>query len=65
MEKRTLKPSFYVSGSGSTSAKFNLPIAWLRAMGASEDDREFEATFDGEKIILKKVKKGIDNDGLS
>ena len=54
MEKRILKIMFAKGGSGSLHTKLNVPITWIRAMGVSQENREVEILFDGEKIVIQK-----------
>lgn len=43
------------SGAGSKTYRTTLPATWMKELGVSEADRELELTFDGEKIVIKKV----------
>ena len=45
------------SGAGSKTYRTTLPSAWMKELGVTEADRELELTFDGEKIIIKKILK--------
>ena len=45
------------SGAGSKTYRTTLPSAWIKEIGVSEEDRDLELTFDGEKIIIKKILK--------
>jgi hypothetical protein len=54
MEKRVVKVMFAKGGSGSLHTKLNVPITWIRAMGITEEQREVEVSFDGEKITIQK-----------
>lgn len=73
MEKRKMRISIGKSGGNagkdSKTYKISLPTSWVCEMGITEDDRNVELTFDGEKIsiikpcgiddfILKKQSKG-------
>ena len=60
-EKRVLKIMFAKGGSGSLHTKLNVPITWIRAMGVSQENREVEILFDGEKITIQK-KEGLSVD---
>lgn len=42
------------TGSGGTTFRATLPTVWVREMGLSENLRELELNFDGEKIIISK-----------
>lgn len=44
------------SGAGSKTYRTTLPATWVKELGVSEEDRELELTFDGEQIVIKKVK---------
>lgn len=59
MEKRILKINFNKSGRGTKTPKLALPIAFIKNMGISEDNREIELIYDeGKKeIIIKKSSK--------
>ena len=41
---------------GAKRANIGLPMPWLDTMGISEENREIQMTFDGNKIILEKLK---------
>lgn len=60
-EVRTLKMLFNKSGGNASknsySPKVSLPMKFLKDMGITPDEREVEAIFDGEKIIIKKKSK--------
>ena len=45
------------SGAGSKTYRTTLPSAWMKELGVTEADRDLELTFDGEKIIIKKILK--------
>ena len=60
-EKRVVKVMFAKGGSGSLHTKLNVPITWIRAMGVSQENREVEILFDGEKITIQK-KEGLSAD---
>lgn len=55
METRRLKVLFTKGGSGSTTTRLGLPSTWVREMGISENEREVEVMFDGEKITIQKL----------
>ena len=44
------------AGAGSKTYRTTLPSAWIKELGVSEEDRDLELTFDGEQIVIKKVK---------
>lgn len=52
--KRTVNVMFAKGGSGSLHTKLNVPITWIRAMGITQEEREVEILFDGEKITIQK-----------
>ena len=43
------------SGAGSKTYRTTLPATRVKELGVSEEDRELALTFDGEKIVIKKV----------
>lgn len=55
MEVRNAKVSFNKSGRGSLTPKVTLPMSWIKAMNISEDDRNINIIFDGDKIIIQKL----------
>lgn len=55
MKTRRLKVLFTKGGSGSTTTRLGLPSTWVREMGISENEREVEVMFDGEKITIQKL----------
>lgn len=57
MEKRDLKVMFAKSGSGSKTTRLTIPIAWIKEMNLTEEDRAVEVTYDKiEKTITIKKK---------
>lgn len=58
MEKRILKVSFFKSGSGSISAKLNIPKSFLDKIEINQEDREIEIELneDTKEIIIRKKK---------
>lgn len=52
-EKKILKINRNKSASGSTSSRIVLPAKWVKELNLFD---EIEATFDGEKIIITKIK---------
>ncbi len=56
MEKRKLKVIFSKDGRGATNTKITLPIAYLRLMGVTPEDREVSLEFDEDlkQIIIRK-----------
>lgn len=58
MEKRTAKVSIGAAGGtagkSAKTYKLTLPSTWIAAMGITEDDREVELSFDGEKIAVER-----------
>lgn len=57
IEKRQAKLIVNKSGSGSLTTRATLPISWIKKMGLDENSRDLSLEFDGEKIIIKKLKK--------
>lgn len=45
------------SGAGSKTYRTTLPSAWMKQMNVSEEDRELQLTFDGEKITIRRTTK--------
>lgn len=60
MDKRILKILFNKTGGNASknsySYKISVPAAWVKEMEITSEDREITATFDGEKIIIEKLK---------
>ena len=56
MEKRlgkvTISAAGGTAGKGAKTYKLTIPSTWIAAMGITEDGREVELTFDGEKIVV-------------
>lgn len=55
-EIRTLKVIKSKSGSGSDSFRFSIPTSWAREMKL-DISQNVEVSFDGEKIIIKKINR--------
>jgi len=58
-EIRTVKMIFNKDGHGSLSTRISIPKSWADKLGFSQENREAEIVFDGEKecIIIKKIKQ--------
>lgn len=56
MEERKLRVIFGKDGRGATNTKITLPIAYLKKMGVTPENREVTLKFDeeNERIIIKK-----------
>lgn len=56
MEKRIAKVNISSAGGtatkGAKTCKITLPTSWLEKLGVSEDQRELELSFDGERISI-------------
>lgn len=48
------------SGSGTKNYRVSIPIAMVRALGITEEDRGVLMTLEGGKIIIEKDQKPID-----
>ena len=57
IEIRRIKITLASSGNGSLSPRITLPTKWIREMGIEELNREMKVSFDGEKIIIEKIKE--------
>lgn len=59
MQKKTVKVIFNRSGgtagSGGITNRITIPTTWVREMGITEEQREVNISFEGEKIIIEKV----------
>lgn len=55
--KKDSKVTYNKSGSGSISARINIPKDWLEAIGVSPEDREIEILFGYGNILIKKKAK--------
>lgn len=56
MEERKLRVIFSKDGRGATNTKITLPIAYLKKMGVTAEDREVNLIFDEDtkQIIIRK-----------
>lgn len=41
---------------GAKNCRLSLPTNWMKKMGITEEDRNVKITFDGERIIIEKIK---------
>lgn len=48
------------AGSGGITNRITIPTTWVKEMGIREEQREVNISFDGEKIIIEKVKESLD-----
>ena len=59
MQKKIAKIIFNRSGgtagSGGITNRITIPTTWVKEMGITEERREVNISFDGEKIIIEKV----------
>lgn len=57
--KKTAKVIFNRSGGtaggGGITNRITIPTTWVKEMGITEEQREVNISFDGEKIIIEKV----------
>lgn len=60
IEKRRLRVIFNKSGSGSTTTRLTLPKTWIDQLGVKEWDKVVDVSFDGEKIVIEKIKENED-----
>lgn len=64
MEKRIAKVNISSAGGtaakGAKTCKITLPTSWLEKLGVSEDQRELELFFDGERISITRHLCGIE-----
>jgi antitoxin component of MazEF toxin-antitoxin module len=52
------KVTFNKSGSGSTSCRLTIPVAFVELLELTEDEREVEISFKDGKLIVEKVTWG-------
>lgn len=59
MEERNLKVNFFKSGSGSISAKTNIPISFYQKIGVTPEERDIKIIVNEKtgEIIIKKLTK--------
>lgn len=43
------------AGKGGITNRITIPTTWVKEMGITEEQREVNISFDGEKIIIKKM----------
>lgn len=43
------------AGKGGITNRITIPTTWVREMGITEEQREVNISFDGEKIIIEKM----------
>ena len=59
MQKKTVKIIFNRSGgtavSGGITNRITIPTTWIKVMGITEEQREVNISFDGEKIMIEKA----------
>lgn len=57
--KKTVKVIFNRSGgtagSGGITNRITIPTTWVKEMGITEEQREVNISFDGEKIMIEKA----------
>lgn len=60
IDKRIIKVIFNKSGGTAKGKaitnKITIPTSWIKNLGITEEDREVKASFDGEKILIEKIK---------
>lgn len=61
-EERELKVTFNKSGGTSSrngvTTRLTIPTSWVKSLGITEENREVIAKIEGDKIIIRKNKKG-------
>lgn len=55
--ERILKLMMPKGGSGSVSPRLSIPIAWVKDMGVTPEDRELKVSYENGFITIKKVNK--------
>lgn len=59
MEKRLCKVNISAAGgtagAGAKTYKITLPSSWITKMGVTEESRQLEISFDGERIIVSQI----------
>lgn len=59
MEEKRAKVIFNRSGgtagSGGITNRITIPTKWIKEMGITEEQREVNISFDGEKIMIEKA----------
>lgn len=53
-DTRSLKIIFGKGGSGSTTTRLTLPIAYIKQLGITPEERDVIVELDEDKIIIKK-----------
>lgn len=48
------------AGKGGITNRITIPTKWIKEMGITEEQREVNISFDGEKIIIEKIKESLD-----
>lgn len=43
------------AGKGGITNRITIPTKWIKEMGITEEQREVNISFDGEKIIIEKM----------
>lgn len=43
------------AGSGGITNRITIPTKWIKEMGITEEQREVNISFDGEKIMIEKA----------
>ena len=56
MEERTTRVIFGKNGTGSTTNKVTIPVPWIKALGITEEERNVIISFDGDSIVIQKIK---------
>lgn len=59
MQKKIVKVIFNRSGgtagSGGITNRITIPTKWIKEMGITEEQKEVNISFDGEKIMIEKA----------
>ena len=55
-QSKTIKITFCKNGASSMFGKAPLPKKWLNVIGITQDEPEAELNYDGEKLIIRKMK---------
>ena len=53
---KIVERTLFKNGDGRFSSRVAIPLAWLKSIGVTEENQSVNLKFDGDKIIIQKIK---------
>lgn len=54
-DEKIIQTSLYKNGQGRYGSKLNIPLAWLKTLGVTQEDQSLKLKFNGDTITIQKL----------